>query len=104
MDEFNNRIEAQRRVLTVVNKNRPLSEELCGLSNKAIERWLKANKFDANGELEKILIQISSKLFFLANKSQEQITEDYHSLSKEIQTLTSTLEDAFTSMDLKNNS
>ncbi|MEZ8719149.1 hypothetical protein AB6D81_24625 [Vibrio splendidus] len=30
-------------------------------------------------------MQASKKLFFLANKSQEQITEDYKKLSKDVE-------------------
>jgi len=43
MSEFNNRIAAQRHVLQLVNKKRLGKEELFGLSNKAIERWISVN-------------------------------------------------------------
>jgi len=42
----------------------------------------------------RILIEVASRLFFLGNKSQEQITEEYRFLQAEVRTLTSTLEEA----------
>nr|MDU9045946.1 hypothetical protein [Candidatus Electrothrix aestuarii] len=92
MYEFNNRIDAQRSVLEVVNRQSKFSEELCGLSKKALERWISSNKLDPTSESCNILFQISKKLFFLANKSQEQITEEYKALSLEIAFLKFNLE------------
>lgn len=92
MDEFNNRIDAQRSVLEVVNRQSRFSEELCGLSKKAIERWIISNQLDSTSEICDILFQIAKKLFFLANKSQEQITEEYKALSVEIASLKVNLE------------
>lgn len=77
MDEFTDRMEAQRQVLDTVNHRRKLKEELCGLSQKAIERWLKANGMEPDGEPSRLLTRISGELFFLAHKSQEQISEEY---------------------------
>lgn len=84
MDEFNNRMDAQRNVLRVINNNRSYSEELCGLSNRAIERWITVNRINPESRISEILFEISEKLFFLATKSQEQVTEEYRSLSNEI--------------------
>lgn len=87
MDEFNNRMDAQRRVLEVVNQKGSNKEELCGLSKKAIERWIVANRLSPKDEISKILFKISEKLFFLAHKSQEQISEEYRLISSEISKL-----------------
>jgi hypothetical protein len=92
MDEFNNRMDAQRNILEVVNRQRGYSEELCGLSKKAIERWIASNQLNPKSEICYILFQIAKKLFFLANKSQEQITEEYKALSSEISALKMNLE------------
>lgn len=92
MDEFNNRMDAQRDILEVVNRQAGYSEELCGLSKKAIERWISSNQLNPKSEPCDILFQIAKKLFFLANKSQEQITEEYKALSSEISTLKINLE------------
>jgi len=94
MDEFNNRMEAQRNVLEVINRQLDKKEELCGLSKKAIERWIVANQINSESEICKILYTISEKLFFLANKSQEQISEEYRMVSSEISELKLDLEKA----------
>ena len=92
MDEFNNRMDAQRSVLEVINRQLDNKEELCGLSKKAIERWIVANQLNSKSEICKILYTISAKLFFLANKSQEQISEEYTLVSSEISALKIDLE------------
>lgn len=94
MDEFNNRMDAQRQVLETVNHQSRAAEELCGLSGKAIERWLFVNRMDPKGDVATTLFQISSKLFFLSSKSQEQVTEEYRLLSHEIASLTDRLGEA----------
>lgn len=83
MTEFNNRVDAQRSILGVVN-SRLQVEELCGLSKKALERWAGINNVDLNSEKYQLLTTISDKLFFLANKSQEQVSDEYRIASAEI--------------------
>src|SRR5437870_5432813 len=53
--EFNNRIDAQRRILEIVNQRDSLKEELFGLSSKAIERWASANRIDPQSQIVKLL-------------------------------------------------
>lgn len=88
MSEFNNRIDAQRNILRVVNKWNWQAEELSGLSNKAIDRWVVANQVDAGSRLAQLIRTAGQALFFLANKSQEQITDEYKHRSQEIAALT----------------
>lgn len=88
INEFNNRIDAQRAILQVVN-NGTWHEELHGLSRGAIDRWVQRNNVNANGELALKILEAADKLFFLANKSQEQITDEYRLLSIEVSELTS---------------
>jgi hypothetical protein len=83
LSEFNNRIAAQREALRAVN-NRAWSEELFGLSNGAIGRWISANRIPENDPLVELIRLAAQKLFFLSNKSQEQITEDYRLLSEDV--------------------
>lgn len=90
MNEFKDRMAAQRQILEVVNSKRR-TEELFGLSSKAIERWGSANTIDGNSNLVALLKVASEKLFFLANKSQEQISEDYLTASREIAEVTSAI-------------
>ena len=94
MSEFNNRIDAQRRILRLVNGSLKLREELFGLSSGALERWARANGMGQHDPLLKLLNQAASKLFFLSNKSQEQITNEYQSLSAEVARLTERIQAA----------
>ncbi len=87
MSEFNNRIAAQREILSGVNREK-WKEELFGLSSGAIDRWVNINRLEPTSPLVELIRQVAEKLFFLSNKSQEQITEDYKSLSSEVAFLT----------------
>jgi len=92
MDDFNNRVAAQRRVLQTVNRKRWEKEELFGLSSKAIDRWVLVNHVDPESRLVHLVKIASEKLFFLANKSQETISPEYKAVSAEISTLTKKIE------------
>ena len=92
MSEFNNRISAQRNALKIVNGSGLFSEALLSLTEKAIDRWMRNNGVDAHTDLVKLLKSLSGTLFFLANKSQEQITEDYKTLSEKVNKQLSDLE------------
>ena len=92
MSEFKNRMAAQRQILQLVNRNEHQKEELFGLSSKAIERWVAVNAIDPNSKLVSLIKTASGKLFFLANKSQEQISEDYRTASREIGQITRSIE------------
>lgn len=92
MNEFNNRIDAQRNILRIVNKRNWRTEELSGLSNKAINRWMVANQVDASSRLAQLIRTAGQALFFLANKSQEQITDEYKHHSQEVSALTFEIE------------
>ena len=87
MREFNNRIDAQREILSHVNAL-DWKEELYGLSSGAIDRWVRENGIDPSSELSKAVYESAGKLFFLANKSQEQVTDEYRLLSAEVFDLT----------------
>lgn len=92
MDDFLNRITAQRQVIRIVNQKADYPIHLTGLSSKALERWKYKNAIPDDSDLLKVIYLIASKLFFLANKSQEQITNDYKLLSKTVQDLISHLD------------
>ena len=87
MTEFNNRIAAQREILFAVNSAR-WREELYGMSSGALDRWVRANGVDRQSKLMQLLEEAALKLFFLANKSQEQITDEYRTRSSEVSWLT----------------
>ncbi len=92
MSEFNNRIIAQRNALKTVNGSGLFSEPLLGLTEKAIDRWSGNNCIHANDPLATLLKSLSGTLFFLANKSQEQVTDDYKTLSDKVSKQLSDLE------------
>lgn len=85
--EFNNRISAQRAILRVLNEKNQESEDLFGLSSKAIERWVSVNRMDPNSKLVGMVREAAGKLFFLANRSQQQISDEYRMVSDEIEAL-----------------
>jgi hypothetical protein len=84
--EFNNRIAAQRAILRVINRKAWSSEQLFGLSSKAIDRWVSVNRIEPGSQLVKLIKEVSGKLFFLANKSQEQVSDEYAAVRAEIAT------------------
>lgn len=92
MSEFNNRIAAQRHVLHAVNRRAWEKEELFGLSRKAIDRWVTVNRIESNAPLVALVETASAKLFFLANKSQEQISDEYRATASEIAQITTAIE------------
>ncbi len=87
MSEFNNRISAQRDILSVVNSGQ-WTEELFGLSSGAIERWVSVNSLGKETDIVILINEAAGKLFFLSNKSQEQVTDEYKHLSAEVAALT----------------
>lgn len=93
MSEFNNRINTQREALKVINSAQIFDEPLMSLSDKAMLRWIYSNQINHDNNLVVLLKEISGKLFFLANKSQEQITEEYGNLSTTVEKLIRRLEE-----------
>lgn len=87
--EFNSRVDLQRQVLKLVNHAK-FNTQLAGLSKSALDNWIFSNNIK-NKELISSLYKIAEKLFFIANKSQDQITEEYKSLQLSIQTEISNL-------------
>lgn len=77
MHEFNNRVEAQRTVLSYINSIKWEVEELFGLSKSSINRWVLMNRLKLEDPLVQLVFEVSSNLFFLANKSQEQVDAAY---------------------------
>jgi hypothetical protein len=83
-NEFNDRIAAQRSILRAINSARWNAEPLLGLSRKAIDRWINLNRIEIDSPLASLVLLASSKLFFLANKSQDQMSEEYQLVQSEI--------------------
>ncbi|HEX8940663.1 MAG TPA: hypothetical protein VF763_10940 [Candidatus Limnocylindrales bacterium] len=96
MSEFGDRLRAQRDVLRVVNAV-AWTEELFGLSNQAIRRWMERNDVPAGSEVARQLRLASERLGFLANRSQSQVTDDYRQAWQDVQNATEEIEDALRS-------
>ena len=92
MSEFSNRMSAQRILLKSVNGRDRYKEELFGLSSKAIERWAFENQIDSDSQLLRLIREAGTKLFFLANKSQDQVSEDYKMTFKDVALLSKAIE------------
>ena len=84
MNEFLNRVSAQRMVLQAVNSINLASSDLLGLSAGAIDRWVIENRLGQEAPIVKLVRRAAERLFCLANKSQEQVTEEYLQVSEEI--------------------
>lgn len=76
--EFNSRVDLQREVIKILNK-KYFKNQLNGLSRPALDSWFVNNDI-SDDSLKNSLVTISEKLFFIANKSQDQITEEYKDL------------------------
>lgn len=100
--EFLNRMEAQRKALKIINKKKQFKIDLYGLSRKTIMKWASANNINDGEPVVQTLIELSEKLFFLANKSQQQITDDYKNIVLNFETGLQTLESVL-SMTAKKN-
>lgn len=70
--------------MQLINATNWGKEELFGLSAKAIGRWSNINEIAYDSKIVKLLLVASEKLFFLANRSQDQITDEYAAISSEI--------------------
>jgi hypothetical protein len=94
MSEFVNRMAAQRRALDVVNQCQ-WTEELFGLSDGAIRRWVNVNQISSASAEVQLVTAIADALNFLATRSQEQISSDYARVSEEVGALTTRLRTHF---------
>ena len=90
--EFNNRMAAQRRLLRTVNKSDCWRETLAGISVDAIERFARVNLLSASDDVVQILRSAAKIMQCLATKSQEQLTDDYANVVREVDELQHKLE------------
>lgn len=93
MSEFNSRMAAQRRIVHLINSKSKGKEELFGLSIQAIDRWIIANRINADSRLVYLIKGAASLIACLATKSQEQVSEDYFAMARDIDTFIGQIED-----------
>ncbi|HMH11717.1 MAG TPA: hypothetical protein VK578_01295 [Edaphobacter sp.] len=77
MSEFTNRVEAQRRLLKIVNAKKKHGEELFSLSDSAIQRWSSVNGVDPSSRVVDLLKKASDRVFVMANHSDAPIADEY---------------------------
>lgn len=76
-DSFVDRMEAQRAILKAINQKNWPREELFSLSEQAIQRWIEKNSIGKEESIAVLARRAAESLLFLANISQEQISEEY---------------------------
>lgn len=84
MSEFLSRVDAQRQLLKVVNEKSWGKEELFALTNKAITRWSSLNNIDSSSQLVQLLNAATSRLFVMANHSDDPIAGEYQLTYQEV--------------------
>jgi len=73
---------------------------LFGLSRKAIGRWVSLNQLHPESRIVNLVETTSAQLFFLANKSQQQICDENGGISDKISSLTKEISDELRQLDL----
>jgi hypothetical protein len=74
MSNFQNRVQAEREVLNIINmKFRTRNPQLCGLSEAAIRLWQSSSAVAPDGAIVSELLEVSFKIMRLANRSSESI-------------------------------
>lgn len=81
--EYVSRMAAQRQALNLVNSFDRSGEQLNGLSGHAIQRWFNQTSIPEKLLIKSHLEKLSSKLSFLANESQQQITPTYRATAEQ---------------------
>lgn len=82
MNDFNNRMDAQREFLKAINVVEWRAEPLVALSRGAIDRWISVNQLPAKDAIVLLVEEAGDALYFLANKSQEQVSSEYQDASE----------------------
>jgi len=84
MNEFNNRVDAQRQLLKIVNDRVKGKEELFSMSQKGIARWTAVNGIDTSSRLVQLLDSASRRIFVMANLSDDPIASEYRMNQDEV--------------------
>jgi hypothetical protein len=84
MNEFNSRIAAQRTLLKIVNEPLWTEEPLYALSESCIGRWSIVNRLDPTSKFVRLLYEASTRIFEMANHSDDPICGEYRLSSSEL--------------------
>jgi hypothetical protein len=82
MGEFSSRVEAQRRILKVVNRKNWSGDQLFAVTIPAIQLWASTIGLDTSTPVVKLLHSASAQIFVMANHSDDPIAGSY-TLSKQ---------------------
>lgn len=85
MNTFLNRVSAERRVLTIVNRYFSSVEELTGLSRAAILRWQAAVGFHSESRVVPLLFDLAEQCQRLSDRSNETFMPMEEAQAKKIE-------------------
>jgi hypothetical protein len=94
MSEFKDRVEAQRRLLKIVNERSWTGEQLFSLNKRAIDRWSSANRLDCSSKFVTLLREASRTIFEMANHSDDPICGVYRLSTSELSRIADSLHSA----------
>ena len=89
MTEFQNRVEAQRKLIKALNERSQAAEPLAALTPPAIDRWIVRNQVNMQSRVAVLLREASTQLFALANHSDDPICGTYRLSSEDLHRITS---------------
>lgn len=92
MSEFTGRVEAQRQILTAINRNASKVEQLFSLNAAAIQRWVAANHIVPSSPLVKLLHEASAQIFAMANHSDDPVAGTYKLTRQRVAALSQKIE------------
>jgi hypothetical protein len=99
-DSFSDRMDAQRAILKQINQVTWPREELFGLSEDAIQRWISVNRLGEEYEVVRLAREAGDALLFLANASQEQVSPEYASRTANVTAILERISKAMASQKL----
>ena len=85
--DFIDRMQAQREMLKCVNSRDWPVAQLSALSDSAIKRWVLANDLRPDSALVSVVVKAGEALGFLANESQQQVSDEYRRQSLDFRSL-----------------
>lgn len=97
-NSFLNKVEAERRVLSVVNSRTHGTRQLTGLSSAAINLWRRKVGTEITAEVATPLVALADLCQLLSDRSHETFQPIDTELSEEIESHMSILRDAVSRM------
>lgn len=102
--KFINKVNAERRILLVVNEFTQGSRQLAGLTRYAIKSWTIENGLNEKSEVTSILYSLGDLCHRLSDRSHESFESIDDSVSAEIDGILVTLHSAISKSDMRHSS